>query len=189
VRRLSVDAVLIVAAALILATFRWTTPSYDVLTGPFAVEAKAGDLAQARTLTLTTSKIRFARTLRFKSGSLTRERSTGGVFAIVEATLEARGTTATVSFAAWEGPSGLRYAQSERVEGAPGLFAGRRLQPGLAQRGIFVFEIPPDQAQGATLIVAQLMEPRLDSQLRIGLPTGADALDPADALDLDAVLR
>jgi hypothetical protein len=43
------------------------------------------------------------------------------------------------------------------------------LEPGLPRTVRLVFEIRPDQARGATLLLSARYDPRLDSQVRITL--------------------
>ena len=184
IRRLGQLAAVAVAAILLVA-MQQTTPSYDTLTGPIPVSGDSGETVAARSFTVRVDRVEFARRLQFGSPGFETQRDTGGVWAIVTATLAARDATVTVAGAEWEGPTGTRYSPTDRVSGAPALFPLPALQPGLPVRGRFVFEIPADQMQGATLRVSQARFPRFDSLVRISLDRGASrALQIRDIFDL-----
>ncbi|TSD90682.1 DUF4352 domain-containing protein [Mycobacterium sp. KBS0706] len=184
IRRLAQLAAMVVAAMLLIAMQR-STPSYDTLTGPIPVSGVSGETVTARSFTVRVDRVEFARRLQFGSPGFEKQRDTGGVWAIVTATLAARDATVTVAGAEWEGPTGTRYSTSDRLSGARALFPGQTLQPGTPVRGRFVFEIPADQMQGATLRVSQAQFPRFDSLLRISLDRGdGRALQIRDTLDL-----
>jgi hypothetical protein len=71
------------------------------------------------------------------------------------------------------------------VSNAPALFPLQTLQPGMPVRGRFVFEIPADQMQDATLRVSQSKFPRFDSLVRISLDRGdGRVLQIRDVFDL-----
>jgi hypothetical protein len=175
-----------IAAGLLLAMQR-STPGYAELTGPIPVVGKVGDLIETRRFDVTLEAIRFARRLHFTRYGRNQERDTTGVWAVVTAKFSARNASVTVNSATWQGPTALRYSASSRVENAPGVLLGRRLEPGSSpQRGLIIFEIPADQVADATLLVSETNWPRLDSEARISLsnPATGTAL-VADMLDLN----
>lgn len=159
----------VAAAALVLAGFRWTTPGYEILTGPIGASGVQGQTVAGRTFSAKIDDIRFADRVRLTRYGKTVERDTDGVWAVVSAELAALSETAVVHAATWRGASGRLYAASRRVEGAPGLLQGKILQPGLPSKGLFVFELPPDEVQGGILLLSAAASPRLDSELRIRL--------------------
>jgi len=151
-------------------------PHYGDLIAPMPVHGKAGDVVETRTFDIGVDRVVFARTLKVDRFGATKELSTSGVWAVVTVNLAARQHSTAVTSAAWQGPTGLLYRTSERLSFAPGLqpFA---LDPGLPAKGRLVFEIRPDQASGATLLISEKLFSPLDSEARIAL--GDIALDPA----------
>jgi hypothetical protein len=184
IRRLAQLAALVVTAILLIA-MQQTTPSFDTLTGPIPISGVSGETVVARSFTVRVDRVEFARQLRFGNPGFEQTRDTGGVWAVVTATLAARDATVTVAGGEWEGPTGTRYSPSGRLSGGLPLVSLQTLQPGLPVRGWFIFEMPADQMQGATLRVSQARFPRFDSLVRIGLDrTDGRPLQIRDTLDL-----
>lgn len=184
IRRLGQLAAVVVAAILLIAMQR-TTPTYDFLTGPVPVSGISGETVEARTFTIQVDRVEFARRLTFGSPGFEKTRDTGGIWAIVTATLAARDGTVSVAGVEWEGPTGTRYAPTERILGVQSLLTLQALQPGLPVRGWFVFEVPADQMQGAVLRVSQARFPHFDSLVRIDLDrTDGRPLQIRDTFDL-----
>ncbi len=163
-------------AALALYAMQHSTPRYMALTGPITARGNMGQTVSARLFDVTVERVQFARQLSYPSLSARQTRDTGGVWAIVWLRLAARDTSATVGQAAWLGPDGLAYHHTDRLVLAPGQ-PPHALEPGLPRTVRMVFEIRPDQARGATLLLSARYDPRLDSQVRIALDDVP--LDPA----------
>jgi hypothetical protein len=149
-------------------------PHYADLIGPIPVDAAMDETADARTFGIHVDRITFAWALSASRFGQDKLLTTGGIWAVVDASIAATGSSTVVSEAAWQGPSGLTYRMSERVGFAPGL-PPHNVEPGLPKRGRFVFEVPPNQIRGATLRVTAKRFAPLDSEVRIDL----------DALPLD----
>lgn len=159
---------LILAAALALYAMQRSTPRYMELTGPIVQRGAMGEPVRARQFEATVQRVQFAQRLDYRRLGGTQTRETGGVWAIVWLRLAAADTSATVAEAAWLGPDGLTYRHTDRLSlarGVPPYF----LDPGLPRTVRLVFEIRPDQARGATLLLSSRYAPRLDSQARIAL--------------------
>lgn len=169
-----------VLAGLALVGMRWSTPSYDVLTGPLYKHGAAGETVSAREFEARAEPPRFARRIAYTRFSKRTERDTSGVWAIVPLEIKATSETMTLMGVAWRGASGRLYAQTPRLGGA-GLISDSTLQPGLRREGIALFEIPPDEAPGGALVLSRMSEPRLDSRLVIEMP---ENLDPSKAVDV-----
>jgi hypothetical protein len=107
IRRL-VQLAAVAVAAILLIAMQQTTPSYDTLTGPIPVSGTSGETVTARSFTVRVDRVEFARRLQFGSPGFEKQRDTGGIWAIVTATLAARDATVTVAGAEWEGPTGTR---------------------------------------------------------------------------------
>ncbi|WP_251863536.1 hypothetical protein [Achromobacter sp. Marseille-Q4962] len=187
-RRLATLVLLAAAAAVLLAMQRHS-PRYDELTGPIPVSGRMGEPVRTRLFDARVERVAFARQVVYRRFGSPVMRSTSGLWAIVTVELAARAKSVAVGQAAWEGPTGLLYQQTDRLDFSPGQ-PPHALDPGLPRQGRFVFEIRPDQAGGATLRLSERFSPRLDSEARIALdtlprnPDGSLAI--ADTLDLSA---
>ncbi|TRC72507.1 hypothetical protein FJV83_27420 [Mesorhizobium sp. WSM4307] len=165
-------------------------PHYADLTAPIPVDGAMRDTVRARSFDVRLDKVVFARALKTNQFGQERSLTTSGLWAVVSTNLTATAASTTVAEGTWQGPTGLRYHQTERL-GYRQDMPPHGVDPGLEKRGLFVFEIPPDQIRGASLLIAARQFAPLDAQARIsldGVPTSADG-QPADVLpefDLDA---
>jgi len=159
---------LVLAAALALYAMQRSTPRYMALTGPITASGAMGQTVSARQFDVTVERVQFAQQLNYRSLSATQTRTTGGIWAIVWLRLAARDTSATVGEAAWLGPDGLAYRHTDRLVLARNQ-PPHAVEPGLPRTVRLVFEIRPDQARNATLLLSARYDPRLDSQVRIAL--------------------
>lgn len=179
-------AAALLLAALLLAGMQRFTPGYAEITGPIPLAGRLGETLSGRSFSIRAEHVLLAEKLRFRAYGREVERDSGGVFALVIARLEAAPASASVSGAVWRSAQGVRFAASQRMAGAPRLLGVERLEPGLPQRGVFIFEIPREAAAGATLLVATSRWARLDSQAEIALPAALEP--PAAVLDLNGLL-
>ncbi|MFD4838540.1 hypothetical protein ACFWP0_13615 [Achromobacter sp. NPDC058515] len=183
------SVLLVLAAALVLYGMQRSTPRYMALTGPIVERGAMGQAVRTRQFEATVQRVQFAQQLAYRRLDASQTRETGGVWAIVWLRLAATDTSASVGEAAWLGPDGLTYRHTDRLMLARGT-PPYALDPGLPRTVRLVFEIRPDQARGATLLLSPRYGPRLDSQARIALdyvPVGADGRPAAVArYDLDA---
>lgn len=172
-------------AALILFALQQTTPGYSEITGPITQHGLAGTTIAGRGFTLRFEKVVLAERLRWQSFGRSYDRDTGGLWAV--AVVEAEGTPATtaLSGATWQAASGLRFEASQRTESVRGFLRGKRLEPGLPQRGLLIFEIGRDAARNGALLVSMSRWPRLDTQLRIPIPD--ERIEQAETLDLETL--
>lgn len=172
----------LVLAAMLLVGMQRYTPGYAEITGPIPLNGSLSETLTGRGFTVRADKVLLAEKLRFKAYGREVERDTGGVFALVIARLEAQPASINVGSAIWRSAQGARFVASPRFQGAPRLLGTDRLEPGLPQRGIFIFELPREAVEGATLLVAASRWPRLDTQAEITLPAKPDA--PTPVIDL-----
>lgn len=172
----------LVLAAVLLAGMQRYTPGYAEITGPIPLKGDLGETLTGRGFTVRADKVLLAEKLRFKAYGREVERDTGGVFALVIARLEAQPASINVGSAIWRSAQGARFVTSPRMQGAPRLLGTDRLEPGLPQRGVFIFEVSREAVAGATLLVAASRWPRLDTQTEIVLPATLGA--PAPLIDL-----
>ena len=183
---------LVVLAATVALSYgmQVTKPHYADLTAPIPVDGAMHDTVRARSFDVRLDKVVFARQLKTSQFGQEKLLTTSGLWAVVTTNLTATAASTTVADGAWQGPSGLRYHQTERL-GYRQDMPPHGVDPGLEKRGLFVFEVPPDQIRGASLLISARQFGPLDAQARIsldGVPTGADG-QPADVLpeyDLDA---
>lgn len=166
-RRIANIAVLLVAALLCYG-MQTTKPHYADLTAPIPVYGKIGETIQTRTFDIAVDKVVFARTLKFDRFGQKKLLTTGGIWAVVTARLDARDRSAMVGAATWQGPDGLSYRASERASLAAGALPVA-LDPGVAGRARLVFEILPSQAAGAVLLASGKLAGPLDSEARVAL--------------------
>ncbi len=180
---LLVKAGALLLAALLLAAMQRFTPGYAEITGPIPLRGRLGETLEGRSFIVRADTVLLAQRLRFRAYGRPVERETGGVFALVIARLEARSSPSAASGAVWRSPQGVRFFASARMAGAPRLLGNDRLEPGLPQRGVFIFELPREAVAGGTLLVAASRWPRLDTQAEIAL--AADPGPPMPELDLE----
>lgn len=160
------------AAVAILYGLQQTMPGYGEITRPIAVEGPIGERLVARDFALTVKKVSLAREIVVEAFGKERSYSTSGIWAVAEAVAEARQESVTVMAAEWLAPNGARYAMTERLSSVPGLLQDNRLEPGLPRKVLFVFEVPRDQAKGATLLVSRNAYIPLDSELNVSIDPG-----------------
>lgn len=161
----------VVVATAALGGLRWTTPAYIELTGAMPVRGEGGERVAGRLLAVKVESVRLANRITVDAYGKRVTRDTGGVFAVVRIEASAVSETASIGGATWVGPTGRRYESTARIAGPASLLMGTPLQPGLPKTGILVFELPEDEVPGGELRIAQLLEPRLDSEIRIRLDT------------------
>ncbi|HEU4986517.1 MAG TPA: hypothetical protein VFT89_05565 [Rhizobiaceae bacterium] len=166
-RRLANLAVLALAAAICYG-MQTTKPHYADLTGPIPVRGSMGEEVKARLFQLRVDNVEFAKSLAVRQFGQDKRFTTGGIWAIVTVELAATDSTTTVSEVTWQGPTGLSYRKTERVTTGPGL-PPITVNPGLPTKGRLVFEVPPSEISGATLLVSNVRAFALDSQARVAL--------------------
>ncbi|TWG94757.1 hypothetical protein L598_003400000190 [Mesorhizobium sp. J18] len=190
--RLANLAILGLAAAICYG-MQTSKPHYADLTGPIPVRGGMGDDVKARLFQLRVDKVEFAKILAVSEFGKDRTLTTGGLWAIVTVELAATNSTTTISEATWQGPTGLGYRETERLAMVSGL-PPFTVEPGLPARGRFVFEVPPSEISGATLLVSNERAFALDSQARITLdglrlkPDGTPEM-VADIYDMDEPIQ
>ncbi|MGX1786483.1 hypothetical protein ACWIGM_07080 [Bosea sp. NPDC055332] len=172
----------LVLAAMLLVGMQRYTPGYAEITGPIPLKGTLGETLSGRGFSVRADTVLLVEKLRFKAYGREVERDSSGIFALVIARLEAQPASITIGSAIWRSALGARFVASPRFQGAPRLLGTDRLEPGLPQRGIFIFELPREAVEGATLLVAASRWPRLDTQAEIALPAKLEA--PAPLIDL-----
>lgn len=157
----------LVAAIAILYSLQQTMPGYADITRPIAVHGAIGDRLMARNFELTATKVTLAQRIVLRTGTREQVFETTGLWAVVEAQAAARHESVTVTAASWLGPSGSRYAMSQRFSTMPGLLPSERLEPGLPRKVLMLFELPESQAKDATILVSRTPFTPIDNELHI----------------------
>ncbi len=151
-------------------------PTYGDITSPIAISGRVGEKLTARNFELTVTQLRFARTVKLTAFGSERSYGTSGIWALVEAEAAARDETVALTSAAWLSADGLRYLASERIGNAPGLLGRQRLEPGLPQRVLMIFEFPEREMSKSTLLVARSPFQPLDNELHIAMESSTASL-------------
>ncbi|MBA8877430.1 hypothetical protein [Phyllobacterium myrsinacearum] len=155
-------------AVVLLYAMQQTKPHYMDLTGPIPSYGKMHDKIHARQFDVTVNQVEFARELTYTRYGKSTALTTSGLWVIVTTELAATNASTVVISATWLGATGLRYEKSDRV----GTLSSQMppiLDPGMPKKARFVFEILPDQVNGATFVLSSQMAPRLDSEARIAI--------------------
>jgi hypothetical protein len=98
-----------------------------------------------------------------------RDYTTSGVWILIEGAAVAKTETLALTSAEWLGPSGIRYALSQRFSTIRGYLPSERLEPGLPRPVLLAFELPEAELSGGTLIVSRSAYTPLGEELWIGL--------------------
>jgi len=185
-RKLS-NILIVLVAIIVLYGMQRTKPRYGELTGPIPAYGKMHETVRTREFDVTLDKVTFARQLTFTQFGKTKVLTTSGLWAVVTGQLAATTSTTTVSAATWLGPTGLKYGLTGRAGWGAGM-PPFDLAPGMPKQVRFVFELLPDQVNGATFVLSSKVEPALGSQARLaiddfkkfhdGQPLIVDSRDP-----------
>jgi hypothetical protein len=157
-------------AAAVLYAMQLTTPLYSEIISQVPVAGKQGERIDARDFALGVGKAHLARTLEVESYGRTKTYTTSGVWVLVEAAAEAKRESLALTAAEWIGPSGVRYALSQRFSSAPGMVQTVNFEPGLPMPFLLAFEVPENEAFGGTLLVSRTLITPLGEQIRMPVP-------------------
>ena len=168
-------------------------PHYADLIGPIPVRGMVGDTVVGRSFEVRAEKLEFARQLKTDRFGETKVLTTGGVWAVVTVEFAATDRSTSVAVASWRGPTGLTYDHTERLSFTNGLLPVT-VDPGLPRKARLVFEMRPEEAGNATVLILSKLMAALDSQAEIsigpvaalsdGMPAGTvDTLDLTQPID------
>lgn len=146
-----------------------STPSYSEILSPVGIPAMEGKPAESERFILGVAKVHVAERLLVSSFGVPRAYATSGRWLVVEAAAKARQESVTLTSAQWRGPSGLRFDMSLRISGAIGLLGSERLEPGIPRPILLIFELPEDQIEGGTLLVAETLIRPMAEQVQIAI--------------------
>jgi len=182
--RKTANIVLLLVAVAFCYGLQMSKPHYGDLIGPIPARGKMGETIVGRNFEARAEKVAFARNLKVDRFGETKILTTGGVWAVVTVEFAARAQSTSVAVASWRGPTGLAYDQTERMSFADGLLPVA-IDPGLPKKARLVFELRPDEASNATLLISEKLMSALDSQAEISLGPVATASDglPASTVD------
>lgn len=145
-----------------------TKPHYIDLTGPIPTYGGMREPVETLRFSVRVDDVVFARRLKLRQFGEDKMLTSSGLWAIVATELAATDASTSIAGAVWQGPGGLRYRPTERL-GAHALMPPHGVDPGLPKKSLFIFEIPADQAEGATLMIANARYSALDAEARIPL--------------------
>lgn len=166
--------------------------NYDSKLAPFVVAGRVGDPVAARAFIATVGAVELAAAMSAQNDAeevTSKSLSSGGVWLVVHLRLDARREPISLLTANLQSADGYQYAAvGPRVEGLGNLPYSRKLlnlrttQPGLANDGLLLFEVPRARLAGLHLQVSQAAGgAKLDSLADIDL--GIDAAKAADLLE------
>jgi hypothetical protein len=156
------------AAVAICYGMQHSKPRYADLIAPMPTRGKMQEVVRTLRFDVRVDQVTFAKRLKVNEFGKEKMLTSGGLWAIVLADLAAADKTTTVAGAVWQGPTGLRYMPSGRLNLGPPL-PPHLVDPGLPKKGLFLFEVPADQVRGATLLVSSARNSALDAEARIAL--------------------
>ncbi|WP_309082899.1 hypothetical protein [Chelativorans sp.] len=162
-------ALALVLAAAALYGMQHSTPGYGDITSPIAIDGKAGERVEEDTFAFGVARAHLARSLRTENFGKVKEYTTSGVWLLVEGAGVAKVESLTLTSAEWLGPTGIRYALSQRFSNQPGYLVNERLDPGLPTPLLLAFEVPEKEVAGGRLLLARSALIPLDEQLRIDI--------------------
>ncbi|MGZ2444557.1 hypothetical protein ACVI55_007058 [Sinorhizobium medicae] len=131
--------------------------------------AAQGKPARTGRFVFAVAKVHSARELVVPSLGEPRTYTTSGKWLVIEAAAKAQEQSVSLTSAEWRGPSGLRFAMSGRIGGSIGLLGSERLEPGIPRPVLLVFELPEDQIESGTLLVAETTVAPLAEQVEIAM--------------------
>lgn len=156
------------AAVAVCYGMQHSKPRYADLIAPMSTRGKMQEVVETLRFDVRVDQVTFAKRLKVSEFGKEKMLTSSGLWAIVLADLAAADKTTTIAGAVWQGPTGLRYMPSGRVNLGPPL-PPHLVDPGLPKKGLFVFEVPADQVSGATLLVSSARNSALDADARIAL--------------------
>ena len=151
--------------ACILGALMNTTPTYDDVFKPMRSTSQSGKTAQGRLYAARLANWQTADHISFNRYGTHLTRDTDGIFLVVDIDIQDVQESLRLS-ASWLGRSGRRYEQTTRVDSATTLNV-RQFHPGLQDQGRAVFELPPDEIEGGSLLLARPGPNLLDSELEL----------------------
>ncbi|MGI5119671.1 hypothetical protein ACQEU5_09080 [Marinactinospora thermotolerans] len=182
-RRPTTVAVSLLLLALVAAAHE-LVPAPEDVTAPIAHAGEAGEVVDARGFTIEVGEVRIARTVveedLFGEGS--RE-TANGVWVVVPAVLTSTSTSSRVaSPVLLETGGGYTHSAVTRLSSTLNS-QSPQLDPGIAVRGAFVFELPPERLTRAVLrvTVSEGLDTRLAAEAVVDL-----GLSPAELRRLTA---
>ncbi len=158
-----------VIAAGLLAGMLLTNPDYNRAVSPFITHVASGQNGATRLVSGRFEGWRTADRIEFSDLGKPVIRDTQGVFLMADLRLSGQMTSALMS-ATWVGASKRRYETTRRVQGLPRQIDQQFLQPGLESRTLAVFELPPDEIAGGSLLLSAPYDPPLEGSLMLAPP-------------------
>lgn len=159
----------ILLAAMLLFGLQQSTPYYSEILSPVAVPGAAGKPAETERFVFGVANVHMARKLIVPSFAEPRVYTTSGRWLVIEAAARAQDESVTLTSAAWQGPSGRRFAMSTRVHDPIGLLGSERLEPGIPRPMLLIFELPEGEIDDGLLLIAETLVTPLSQQAEIAM--------------------
>jgi hypothetical protein len=182
----TVAPALVITAAVASAAALWhNLPEPTDVYGPFDVHAAVGQQATGGAMTATVTGVRIGPQV-YKVSPPARTVPSAGVWFVVDAEVAATRSFELPHTELVVGPN--TYVPTDRFRPAP---LGAELEPGIAQRGSWVFEVPADLVEpGAAHPISLRVwvgDGRLDSRLVITIPLDDDRVRRTEVVTLEPV--
>lgn len=178
-------AIAVIAAAVVLAGLRMTTPSFQTLTDPIPVSGEPSQLVATPQFEVEGGPAVLAESVQYSDpiGGRTVVRDTAGVWLVVPARVRAIDRTTTLTRAEWRTGDGRRFAASPRAGEASDNLLGKQAHPGISGRWRrLAFELPAGSDGQGELVAAASHQP-LSAEVRIRYR--AAKTPPVATVDLD----
>lgn len=172
----------VLAAAVVLYGLQTTRPHYSKITSPIVSAGGIRQPVEASIFAFSVDSVRVARTLNVETFGTTKERTSSGVWVVVEAEAEAKFETMSLTSGEWMSRKGIRYGMSDRVPATIEMMGGDAYQPGLPRRVLLVFEVPEDAVAGGTVVVTPTKLYPLADEVRVATDATDAAIEPAITL-------
>jgi hypothetical protein len=167
--------------AITLAAVVWHhLPENTDIHGPFDVRSDTGSLTRGRAITIAVNGLQIAPKV---TPELGRPVQAIGIWVIVEATVAATGSSGLPRAELLVGAN--TYAPTDRL--LPGTTLGGLLDPDIAQRGAWVFDVPSSLVDTVGSVVLRTwmgLDPRLDSRLVVNIALNDSRVSRFDAVRL-----
>lgn len=153
-RRRLIDAVLVILTLVALLWMARHTASYDDNRAPFYVRGGLGETLRGRDFAVTVERIELARALDLATGlrgTPPERRGTDGVWLVAHLRVDALERPLRFQRAELRTRSGRYYSADEQRVGLGVQLRGIEIAPGIAGRGVFVFELPRQELAGVVL--------------------------------------
>ena len=159
----------VILGAVALGAMMNTIPDYNSSFQPFAVVADDDGVGQGRLFTAELVGLKTAGIVSYTRFGEDVSRDTSATFLVADLSITGRSESRQLE-AIWLGATGRQYNQTARLEDAPRNLSTVRVEPGLTDRAIAVFEVPEDEIVGGQLALIPRGRFPMDSAVHFAGP-------------------